>query len=405
MQQDLLMPKLGLTMTEGVMVEWLKNPGDAFLAGEGLYVVETEKVANEVPASADGALLSITAKIGDTVACGATIGTWDDGAPQVTPAAPKADSGNGVIEKPNPDAAQTNQSSLDVRQAPPVASRKRASPLARRLARELDISLDSLTGTGPRGRVVARDVANPSELSIQPPKTEAASMHRGVHVKPSNAQLTMARRLTVGKQETPHFYLAREAEVGRLLLLRQELKEARPDRKLTINHFIVAAVGRALAQMPEVNQVWTPEGILRLNDSDVGIAVDTARGLVAPVLRGAGSKDLASLSTECNRLVDRARTQALTAADMEGGSITVSNAGMHNVTYMTSIINPGQAMILGVGSVREVFRPDEAGKPALRREMGLVLSADHRILDGATALKFLGLVVAQIERPAALLLT
>jgi len=398
------MPKLGLTMTEGVIVEWLKNPGERFLAGDSLYIVETEKVANEVPASADGVLVSISAGVGDTVACGATIGTWDDGTLRTALATSKDDSELPGVKKPDIDAAETFHSPPRSAPQPTESGRKHASPLARRLAQDRGISLKGLTGTGPRGRVVARDIPDAGEPIGQPPKAETAPAQRGSLVKPSGTQITMARRLTAGKRETPHFYLAREAEVSRLLLLRQELKETQPQRKITINHFVVAAVGRALAQMVEVNQVWTSEGILRLHGSDVGIAVDTTRGLVAPVLRDAGSKPMASLSSECNRLVERARKGALTAGDFEGGSITVSNAGMHNVTYMTSIINPGQAMILGVGSVREVFRPDQTTQPALRREMGLVLSADHRIIDGATALKFLDAVVAQIERPAGLLL-
>ena len=158
--------------------------------------------------------------------------------------------------------------------------------------------------------------------------------------------------------------------------------------------------GHVLARgMPEVNCVWTADGILSLSGSDVGMAVDTDRGLLVPVLRNVGQRSLGGIAKHAGDLVGRAQAGRLGGAEMSGGAITVSNAGMHDVTYMTSIINPGQSMILGVGSIREVFRPDVNGQPAIRREMGMVLSADHRVLDGVAGLKFLKLVVQALSQP------
>ncbi|HRO57600.1 MAG TPA: 2-oxo acid dehydrogenase subunit E2, partial [Burkholderiaceae bacterium] len=212
-----------------------------------------------------------------------------------------------------------------------------------------------------------------------------------------------ARRLVAAKQQTPHFYLALEAEVSALQKLRAELNAAQSEQRFTINHFVLAAVGRALAQMPEVNRVWTDEGILSLPAADVGMAVHTERGLMAPILRDVGRQPMIRIATAATEATARAQAGRLGAPEMAGGAITVSNAGMHGVSYMASIINPGQAMILGVGSVRGVFRPDEHDEPVLRRELGMVLSADHRVLDGVTALKFLGRVVSLLERPLGLL--
>jgi pyruvate dehydrogenase E2 component (dihydrolipoamide acetyltransferase) len=171
-----------------------------------------------------------------------------------------------------------------------------------------------------------------------------------------------------------------------------------------MTHFIVAALGRALADEPSANRVWIDDSIVAFDGADVGLAVDTDRGLFVPVVRDVARQSLPRLARQADTLIERARTGRLGAADTSGGAITVSNAGMHGVAYMTPIINPGQAMILGVGSVRELFRPGAAGQPELRRELGLVLACDHRLLDGVSGLRFLNRVVRYIEQPLQLVL-
>lgn len=216
-------------------------------------------------------------------------------------------------------------------------------------------------------------------------------------------QAATARRLSGVKATVPHFYLSTEADVGRLVALREELNAIGTVR-LTMNHFIVAALGRALRDDPSANRIWIDDAILQFEGSDVGVAVSTDRGLFVPVVRDAGELPLAALARASQSLVERARDGRLSAADTSGGAVTVSNAGMFDVTHMTPIINPGQAMILGVGSIREVFRPDAQGQPQLRREIGLVLACDHRILDGVSGLRFLNRVVAHLEQPLGLVL-
>lgn len=400
MRRELLMPKLGLTMTEGALVEWMVAPGTSFRTAQGLFVVESEKAAVEVPADADGTLLEITVQPGVTVPVGAVIGYWDDpngeGAEDTAPAAVAAAPAPAIDAGwPVPAAAV------------PASGRVPVTPLARRMAAQRGIDLAQVRGSGPGGRIRARDIeqtaaasATSVQLSAPVPAPAAASSA----LRPATAtEQTVARRLTASKQEIPHFYLAVEAEVSRVQELRRELNAAQQGVRLTLNHFILAAVGRALAELPQVNRVWTAEGILSLAQPDVGMAVDTPRGLLVPVLRNAGVQPLAGVAHAASTAIERAQAGRLTAAEMAGGAITVSNAGMHDVTYMTSIINPGQAMILGVGSVRELFRPDAEGRPELRREMGMVLSADHRVLDGVTALGFLKRVVHYLEQPLALL--
>ena len=219
---------------------------------------------------------------------------------------------------------------------------------------------------------------------------------------PTAMEATIAKRLTAAKQ-VPHFYLAVEAEVSALMDLRAQLNAAQSAQKFTLNHFVLAAVGRALAQMPQLNRVWTEAGIQTFAHSDVGMAVNTERGLLVPVLRSVGAKAVGDIARESREAIGKAQAGRLSAAEMAGGAITVSNAGMHQVSYMTSIINPGQAMILGVGSIREVFRPSKKGKPKLRHEMGMVLSADHRVLDGDSALALLKHITDALENPLSLL--
>ncbi len=376
-------------MTEGILAEWTVEPGARFKEGDTLYVVETEKVANEIVAERDGVLVNALVSVGETVPCGAPVGYWvaagePAGEPAVAPSVPDPD-GHRVV----------------------------ASPHARLIAKQRGIDLKRVHGTGTRGRIVASDVQAAADLAkgaeavlttAQVSETVPRGGGRDRLIRTTNMQATTARRLTASKQETPHFYLALEAQVARVMALRADLNESGAGLRVTLNHFILAAVARALREMPEANRVWTHEGIVEYGTVDVGVAVDTPRGLVAPVLRDAASRRFMDLAQHVDALVERARAGSLAVEDFEGGSLTVSNAGMHNVTYMTSIINPGQSMILGVGSIRDVFRPDGVGRPRATRELGLVLSVDHRVTDGVSALRFLNLVVDLLQRPARLLL-
>lgn len=423
MRRELLVPKLGLTMSEGVLVEWMVRPGESFKVDQGLFVIESEKAANEIGAEADGVLLEITAQAGETLPCGTVIGYWDDGQAGEGVPAPGAVAAVAAQAAPAaPPAPETAPAATAGRTAPAAASDLRVpvTPLARRLAAQQGVDLASVTGSGPRGRIRARDVLAKAEHVAKAgqaleaknttisgaqaaPAAVSASPAQGTLRAPSNLERTVAQRLTAAKQQVPHFYLSVEAEMSAVMALRAQLNSAQSRRKLTLNHFVLAAVGQALQAMPEVNRVWTDDGILSLAQSDVGMAVNTDKGLLVPVLREVGRQSLGGLAQQASELIARAQAGRLSAAEMQGGAITVSNAGMHDVSYMASIINPGQSMILGVGSIREVFRPDENGQPVIRREMGMVLSADHRVLDGVSGLKFLKLVVQALSQPMGLL--
>lgn len=396
MRRELLVPKLGLTMTEGALVEWMVAPGESFKADQGIFVIESEKAATEIQAEADGRLLEVRIDAGATLPVGEVIGYWDDGIEGEAPVNGKASPhANGTA------APQALPAAAPVAvPAPPVGEagqRVPVTPLARRVAVQRGIDLANVRGSGPRGRIRLRDLPDAASAA-------AVFAPSGANLsQPSAVEQTIARRLLAAKRDIPHFYLSVEAELSKLMVLRAELNAAQDGTRFTLNHFILAAVGRALADLPHLNRVWTDEGILSLDTSDVGMAVHSERGLTVPVLRDVGRQPLRALARAAGSAIERAQAGRLAAAEMAGGAITVSNAGMHDVTYMTSIINPGQAMILGVGSVRELFRPDAAGQPALRREIGLVLSADHRVLDGVNALGLLKRIVNYLEQPLALL--
>ena len=223
---------------------------------------------------------------------------------------------------------------------------------------------------------------------------------------PTVGQLNAARRLTEAKKNTPHFYLASEVEISNAQKMRAEWNQsaAPPLGKshISITHLFVAALVRVLDANPELNVVWNDESFLRLASVDVGIAVDTPTGLVVPVLRNAGGKSLNAIAKEVSSLVQRARDGQLTSNDVGGGVMTVSNAGMYDVTLMASIIPLGQAAILGIGSERALFRPAANGEPVLRKEIGVVLSCDHRVLDGVRGVRLLNGVREIIENPTAL---
>jgi pyruvate dehydrogenase E2 component (dihydrolipoamide acetyltransferase) len=372
-RQEIVMPKLGLTMTEGRLAEWKVKPQQAVRQGEVMFVVETEKIANEIEAPDDGVIDEILVGEGDVVPVGAVLGRWTTAA---------AGAGNGTA----PVKASTSSR----------GARIVATPLARRLAKEHSVDLRAVTGSGPRGRVKADDV-----LAAKASPPPAATAH-GRRTTASRVEAAVAERLTVAKRDVPHFYVATEADVGALLALRDELNsDDRP--RISVTHFLLLAIARAVAGTPEANRVWRDGGFEHFETVDVGLAVDAPQGLFVPVLRDLSDAPLDVVARRAGAAVERARRGELSPDDVSGGVITLSNVGMHDVTYLTPIVSPGQAAIVGAGSVREVFRPDAEGRPSLRRELGLVLAGDHRVLDGVRGAALLNSIVAYLEKPLRLL--
>lgn len=393
------MPKLGLTMTEGVLAEWRVGPGEAVRAGDVLFVVETDKIANEVEAPSDGEMVEVLVAAGATVPVGTPLARWTGAG--LAPDDGEAEAGDGEAPPPASDTAPTASPAPGA--APAPGARVKATPLARRLARQHAVELTALQGSGPGGRIKAADVEAAAE---RPAPAAAAPLPAGdgtpVPLTPKHA--AMARRVAASKREVPHFYLTRRAEVSALLRLRAELNAA-GGPKITLNHFLLKAVGRALIRRPESNRIWGGDSLIALARADVGMVVDTPEGLFIPILRDAGRTPLDRLAAEARSLADRAAAGTLSRADMEGGAISVSNLGMAGVDSVAPIVSPPQSAILGVGTVAEIFRPDAAGAPALHREITLTLACDHRVHDGMTGAALLAAVVGGLETPHRLLRT
>lgn len=403
------MPKLGLTMTEGMIAEWLVGPGDQVNVGDVMFVVETDKVATEIVSDDEGIVGEILVQVGETVPVGAVIGTWTGPAQgiQEEPESNQDDRDANLISNSPDESQQTSHQPLS-------EERVVATPLARRIATEFSVDLERVEGRGPNQRIRAQDVrdyvdeqhksSDKQQQTLPEFKKSVSKVQNTVVVPASNLIKVMAQRMVEAKQ-VPHFYLSAEAEVSELLVLRERLNQDDSYLKLTLNHFVIAAVARALELVPQQNRIWTEEGIVEYQQIDIGVAVSTDKGLMAPVLHDLGGRSLDAIASESNEVIGRVREGQAQRNDMEGGAITISNAGMFNVTYMTPIINPPHSAIVGVGSIREVFRPDEQGVPCLKKEMGLVLAADHRLHDGATGLVFLNCVIDLLQNPYKLLRT
>lgn len=404
---EIVMPKFGLTMTEGLIAAWHRKPGEPFRRGDILFEVETEKVTNEVEAAADGVLAEILFPEGATVPVGAVIARLAGGASATSPAAPAplpaapsptrgedAPSARKLMAEHDVSRDAVEGSGRDGRAMKEDVLRVIATPLARRIARQEGIDLSEVTGSGPGGRIKAADVESANASPAPPPSALT---------QPDSVRAATARRVQAAKRDIPHFYLTRHVDIRALTALRAELNAQVGRAKLSVTHMLVKAAGLALAAHPGLNRVWLPDGILALDTVGVGIVAETPQGLRIPVLDGADRLALDDLALAMGGLLDRARTATLTSADVSGGAISISNVGMHGADTLTPIINPPQAMILGVGAEQQLFRPDAAGQPELRREIVLTLAADHRLIDGADAARFLATLAGLLETPLALL--
>ena len=402
-------------METATLVRWLKAEGEAVSAGEVLAEVETDKAIMEIEAPAAGTLGRIDVPGGsDEVPVGAVIGFLlqdgedasalpapttgpsEDAPAAATPAAPEP---AATPPEPTPDAAAAAPAAAD------SGGRLRVSPLARRIAAEHGIELATLSGSGPRGRIVRQDVER--ALSAGPTPDAATAQAPAAQAIPhTGMRRTIARRLTESKQQVPHFYLSVDCAMDALMDLRRELnrrgERATVPYRLSVNDFLVRAAAQALEAVPAVNVSWQEEALQQYAHADISVAVATDGGLVTPVVRAAEQKGVVALSREITALAERARSGSLTPAEYQGGSFTISNLGMYGIRDFAAIINPPQAAILAAGSVREapVVRD---GALAVGHQLTLTLSADHRAVDGAVAAQFLAALRERLEDPLALL--
>jgi pyruvate dehydrogenase E2 component (dihydrolipoamide acetyltransferase) len=411
MATEIKLPRLGQGMESGTVVRWLKQEGDRVEKGEPLFEVDTEKVTQEVEADASGVLLKIAVEEGE-VPVGQTVAVIGEEGEDVPEAEPEAET--AVDEEPEEEGSRAPardeerergreaEAVVEIAPAEPQPAttdgRVKASPLARRIARERGIDLAQLRGTGPEGRIVAEDVER-AEAAPRPAAAPAAVVGEAEREQLSSIRKTIARRLTKA-WEAPVFQISMSADMARAQELRERLVELtrEGETKPTISDLITKASAAALLRHPAVNAHYEDETITRFPTANVGMAVATDRGLLVPVIRGADRLTLAEIAAARADLVARARSAKLQQQDLEDGTFTVSNLGMYGIEQFIAVLNPPQVAILAVGAIEE--KPVVVdGEFDIKPMMSLTLTADHRALDGSVAAEFLGTVRAYLEEP------
>jgi pyruvate dehydrogenase E2 component (dihydrolipoamide acetyltransferase) len=398
---EVLMPRLSDTMTEGILVQWLKHEGEQVARGDVIAEVETDKATMEVEAYDTGVLTRIIAEPGSTVPIGEPIAVIGEptAAPENVPArVTPSVSASAPATEPAPSVQAVPPAPTDESRA---AGRLPTSPLARSLARKHGLDLSRITGTGPGGRIVRADV----ETAIVAQTADRAQPLASATVpEDERVPLTSIRRITAQRLSesatAPHFYLTSVVNAGALLALRADLNTALADTglKISVTDLLIRACALALRTHPQVNSSWAGDHLLRHGHINVGFAVALDDGLIVPVVRDVDHKNLSEIATEAHALAERARAGRLTPDEFSGGTFTISNLGMFGIDHFTAVINPPEAAILAVGAAREeaVVRD---GQLAVATTMKLTLSNDHRVLDGATAAAFLRDLVTLLEHP------
>ena len=403
---DVSLPRLGQGMEAGTIVRWLKSEGDAVEKGEPLYELDTDKVTQEVEADAAGVLLKILAGEGEEIEVGkriAVIGEeGEEVAAQEEEAAEEVSDDEQEEGSPAPARAEERErgreASSDEQEPEPQPSetarsdgRLKASPLARRIARERSIDLASLSGTGPDGRIVAEDVERAAAAPAYAP-VGAAPLEAEV-VPLTSLRKTIARRLTEAWQ-APAFQISMSADMTRSLALRERIR----DQGVTVTDILTKLAAIALLRHRDVNAHFADDELRIFPNAHIGLAVATERGLIVPVQREVERKSLVQIAAERKEIVQRTREGKLSQEDLEGGTFTISNLGMYGVEIFTAVLNPPQAAILAVGAIEE--KPVvENGDLVARPLMAMTLTCDHRAVDGAKAAEFLRELKTLLEEP------
>jgi pyruvate dehydrogenase E2 component (dihydrolipoamide acetyltransferase) len=423
MPEQVIMPRLSDTMTEGTVSRWLKHPGDEVKKGEPIVEIETDKANIELEAYASGKLARIILQEGQSAPVGELIGEialpGEDagaGSPEPgagatarreAPAAAPESEGAAVAatdtKRPEPSQQQA-QAAAAVAPAPrsqPVApeaeGQLRASPMARRLARELGVDLASIKGSGPLGRIQKEDVEAAAKAA--PPRAAGVAAEAAEAIPMTRMQQTIARRMVESKGPVPHFYVSMDVDMAKAVEDLAELNEgvAKED-EVTINDLILRACALTLREYPEVNSSYRDGKLIRHPGIHVGFAVAVQGGLIEPVVRDADGKSLRELAVETKRLTRKMREGKAEPRDYEGGTFSISNLGMYGVTAFSAIINPPHSAILAIGAVEDRAAVVD-GRLAVSKRCTLTLSADHRVFYGATAAEFLRAVKHKLEKP------
>jgi pyruvate dehydrogenase E2 component (dihydrolipoyllysine-residue acetyltransferase) len=399
------MPEVLANTSEAIIQTWLVSVGQQIAVGDPLAEIETEKALVEYAAEVEGILARLIAEPGSAIAVGEPI------AVVLAPGETEADIDPGLLGGASTPTATEAAPAAAAAEPAPATNRRRlfATPLVRKLAKEKGIDLAAVTGTGPGGRIVRRDldrlpVREPAPVvSAEPTVSETSSPETGFSDTPlTGMRKAIARRLTESKTTVPHFYVTADCRVDALLDLRRTVNAA-ATTKVSVNDFVIKAVASALMEVPEANAIWNGDSIRRFGRANIAVAIAVDGGLLTPVLRGVDTMPLSVLSATVADLAERARAGRIQQAELEGGSFSLSNLGMYGVTEFSAILNPPHSGILAVG--RATQRPVVVdGELAVGTVMTVTLSADHRVIDGEVAARWMAAFVRRIENPLTILI-
>lgn len=422
---EVRMPKMGDGMEEGTIIVWLKKEGEPVAKGEAIAEIETDKARVPLESYEEGVLTKILVQPGETVPIGTAVAIVGEPTAQKTDsqrsngatASSTEESQNRLSSAPTTTNTATPLSQATITTSAQSEERVRASGLARSIAKQYGIDLHQIKGTGPNGRIVERDVRAFLQTQTTPtapataPAVERAlesvpTAVPGQEIQPSRMRRAIAERTRKSKQNIPHFYVTMVIEMDRARALLQELNaDASDGNKITVNDLIVKACAVALTRVPEVNASWMDNNtIVRHEAIHIGIAVGIEEGLIVPVVRDCQVKTLRQISAEAKQLIAKARSGQLKPEEYSGSTFSISNLGMMGVDEFTAIINPPDAAILAVGGIfREPVVVGDSDEIAIRARMKVTLSADHRVLDGVVAARFLQELKRVLEAPLSLL--
>ena len=396
------MPKLSDTMTEGTVLKWKKKVGESVEIGEVIAEIETDKATMEMEAFDEGILAKILVEEGTKAPTGETLAILlEEGESLEEKSALK--SKKGKKEAPEKEAEEKIAQNFSSPQ-----KRIKASPLAKKIAKSLGKDLSQIKGSGPGGRIIAKDVekGKESKKTTQITSCDKVSGSVNAKVKPlSTMRKIIAQRLLHSKQTIPHFYLHIKVDAENLMKFRKQLNSSEQEgaNKFTINDFILKAATRAIRKNPEVNATFSEEGIVQFPNIGIAVAIAIEDGLVTPVIKNAEGKSLTEMSKIVKDLAIRAKENKLRPDEFDGGTVTISNLGGFGIHSFDAIVNPPQALILSVGSIQEIPVVKE-GEIRIGKEMDLGVSCDHRVVDGAIAAKFLMTLKETLEAPSLILL-
>ncbi len=414
MAELLKMPRLSDTMEVGTVVAWHKKVGDKVNVGDLLVEIETDKATMEFESPYEGVLLHIFIKEGESAPVDAPLAIIGQEGEDIADLINQSPQPKQSTEETamTSQATHTQEKSIiaeteKAADSKPVVQegRIKASPLAKRLAKEFGIDLSKIKGSGPDGRIIKRDVLEyvekSKQISVQLPSIAFEESYEDVPI--SSMRLTIAKRLSESKFSAPHYYLTINVYTDALLKLKQYIKNY-SDTKISVTDILVKLCAIALTKHPEINASWIGDKIRYYKHVHIGVAVAVEDGLVVPVIRFANHKSLTQISTELKELANRAKEKKLKPEELQGSTFTISNLGMFGIDQFTAIINPPEAAILAVGRTRQEVEVDENGSFKVVNKMTITMSCDHRVIDGATGARFLQTLKALIENPSLALL-